>query len=34
MEFGDEHVGVFVEEGEKWGLGREKHLKTLHSVLF
>lgn len=28
-DFGDGHVGALVEEGQNWGLGREKHL---HSV--
>lgn len=38
-DFGDGHVGALVEEGQKWGLGREKHLHSacairVASVLF
>lgn len=27
-------VDVLAEEGQKWEVGREKHLKTLYTLLF
>lgn len=27
-------MDALAEEGHKWELGREKHLKTLHTLLF
>lgn len=35
MEFGDEQMWMFLQNGsKKWGLGREKHWRILHTVLF